>query len=765
MDIQDQIKQAIIEAGLPAPSEIIIDGEIHRFSTNGKPSDKAGYYCFWKHNSGLIAGFFGDWRTGIYATWNNKNHIKTNLSKKEINHWLQEIQQKESEKRLQEAKEAKEESCRRWNLAKTKIKHPYVSNKHIKSTGIRQHENTLLIPVTTDGHEMVGLQLIYPDGEKRFLSGTPVKGNYFSVGSGEPIYICEGFATGMSIYEAIEQQGTVVVAFNAGNLLPVASKIRNKNLDAKIIVCVDNDQWTNGNPGLTKATEAAKKINAFLAIPEFRDLSRKLTDFNDLHLLEGLEAVRKCLRKARPVGGLRIIPLSQIQSEEVRWLWKPYLPAGKITILEGDPGVGKTWIALAICCRLVKNGHTVVYASCEDSVADTLKPRVELIIGDDSIDLDRFLILEGNQNEDGTIEPFTVKDLNPVEHALNLYHPSLFVLDPIQGFIGGDVDIYKANEVRTRLNGLVQLGKEYNCTFLLIRHLAKASQKAIYKGLGSIDFSALARSILLIGQKDKQIILTHSKSSLGEKGASLAFEIKDGHFWFVGETDVTVSDLLNVEDEKTKTALEEAEDFLKEILSSGAMSAAEVKKEAKNVGISEKTLNRAKAKLAIKTKPIRNEKGKISGWTWSLPPDDQLGNQHDHPSKNKIGHLGRWSKNPYKCDFQPDGQKKISGHLEKNKLCQDVTNQTSRWPILSLDNKSDDQVDKGKEVNTNFDDLPERAIQDEDDEEVTVKLIKPCTIDGEEVSPGNKLLINPSLAQELIAKGLAIISKEVANYD
>jgi len=142
MNIKDQIRQAIVEAGLPVPPEIIIDGKIHRFSTNRKPSDRAGYYCFWKHENGFVAGFFGDWRTGIQERWHSKRNIKLNPKEKQkIDRWFEEKRRQIEEQRQQMAEKAKEKACKLWELASSEINHPYVKNKYITPTGVKQRDN------------------------------------------------------------------------------------------------------------------------------------------------------------------------------------------------------------------------------------------------------------------------------------------------------------------------------------------------------------------------------------------------------------------------------------------------------------------------------------------------------------------------------------------------------------------------------------------------------------------------------------------------
>jgi len=360
---------------------------------------------------------------------------------------------------------------------------------------------------------------------------------------------------------------------------------------------------------------------------------------------------------------LVLTPLSDIEPEEVSWLWEPYLPQGKLTLIEGDPGTGKTWVSLAICARLTSEGQQVIYASCEDGIADTLRPRVDGMSGD----LSKFFILRGLQI-DGRLESFDLGQLLYLREAIDKVKPSLVVLDPVQGFLGCDVDMHKANEVRSRLAGVIGLADEFGCSVLLVRHLNKTNSfKGIYRGLGSIDFSAAARSIILVGMKDKQRALIHMKNSLGPIGPSLGFEIKEGRFLWKGEVDITESDILGEPDKPEKrSALKEAIEFLEEVLEGGPVSKREIDKQARACGISDITLRRAKSELNIKVLRERNSKGKVVAWLWSLP-DVQAQEKPDVQAlKDTFGHLDKFPQNRMDSISNPDGQEKNVGHLDMN---------------------------------------------------------------------------------------------------
>lgn len=304
-----------------------------------------------------------------------------------------------------------------------------------------------------------------------------------------------------------------------------------------------------------------------------------------------------------------VTALADVDPEPVSWLWEPYLPAGKLTILEGDPGAGKTWVALAICAQLTAEGRTILYATAEDGVADTLRVRVDGM----GADLSKFFVLQG-QGKGGLVVPVTLAQPEPLRAAVLAHRPDLLVLDPIQAYLGSDVDMHRANAVRPRLAYLARLAEESGCGVLIIRHLSKApAGRAVYRGLGSIDFAAAARSVLLAGEAGNgQRAVVQIKNSLCETGAALGFGLRAGQFSWTGVVDIDAGDLLRVDQDATedKAALDEAVDFLAATLASGPVAAKELQKEARAAGISERTLRRAKERLNVKSR-----RG-ASGWEW-----------------------------------------------------------------------------------------------------------------------------------------------------
>ena len=284
-------RDAMAGAGLTPPDVIHADGQIHRFSTNGKRSDAAGWYCL--HGDNLPAGAFGDWRQGVTHTWCSKdNATMTDSEREAYRQRIQQIQAQRDSDQAQRHESARDRAGSMWGESIPAVGHPYLTAKGVQGYGLRQTGDVLLVPLRDVSGTLHSLQTIDADGCKRFLSGGKAKGCYHSIGTPDGcIVVCEGFATGASIHAATGQ--AVACAMNAGNLQTVAQALHAKYPALKIIIAADDDYATEGNPGMAAARQAALSVGGMVAVPLF-DANRpaKATDFNDLHQAQGLEAVK-----------------------------------------------------------------------------------------------------------------------------------------------------------------------------------------------------------------------------------------------------------------------------------------------------------------------------------------------------------------------------------------------------------------------------------------------------------------------------------------
>ncbi|MGB9152841.1 MAG: toprim domain-containing protein [Alphaproteobacteria bacterium] len=291
----DQFRDAIARKGMVPPDAIIDDGKIHHFSSSGRPRDDKGWYVF--HAGDIPTGAFGDfrqygttsfpWIADIGRTWTPTE--KSDYQKKQAD--MRSQRKAETEQRRAEAKEKAATILQISSPARDG--HPYLQRKGVGAYGLRHWKDLLVIPLYDDTGEVQSLQLISGDGGKKFLSGGKMQGCYFPIGNidgSDTILIAEGYATAATIHELTGLP--VIVAYNAGNLLPVAESIRAQYPSASIILCADDDFKTKGNPGITKATEAAEAIGGKVIVPVFgENRPEKATDFNDMAAHLGKVAV------------------------------------------------------------------------------------------------------------------------------------------------------------------------------------------------------------------------------------------------------------------------------------------------------------------------------------------------------------------------------------------------------------------------------------------------------------------------------------------
>ncbi len=313
---------------------------------------------------------------------------------------------------------------------------------------------------------------------------------------------------------------------------------------------------------------------------------------------------------------LQMIKMSEIQSQEVEWLCYPFIPYGKLTIVQGDPGDGKTTLTLNIAAKLSRGEGldnemklsapmNVIYQSAEDGLADTVKPRLEQA----GADCERILVIDEKDKS------LSMAD-ERLEEAIVKTKARMLILDPIQAYLGGGMDMNRANEARDMTKKLGALAEKYQCAIVLIGHMNKAAgNKAAYRGMGSIDFFAVARSVLLVGRVEGEPnirAVVQIKNNLAAFGHPKAFRLSENGFAWIGDYEITADEVLGGIVPKANK-MEQAKQTLRELaLTSKIVQSNEIFDIADELGISKRTLENAKRELGIRAKKINNS------WYWEL---------------------------------------------------------------------------------------------------------------------------------------------------
>ena len=369
----------------------------------------------------------------------------------------------------------------------------------------------------------------------------------------------------------------------------------------KVFLCLDSD--TAGSEAYTRLAQSIPgEIAVIRLVParkDWNDVLRQQGDIPSRKFIAETITLRE-LPTAQPVPMLR---MADVELTSVDWLWFPYIPFGKLTIIQGNPGEGKTYFAmrLAAACTNRKplpgmetlEPFNIIYQTAEDGLGDTVKPRLM----EAEADLERVLVIDDRDT------PLTLAD-ERIARAIRENNARLVIIDPVQAFMGADVDMNRANEVRPIFRSLGDIAQATGCAIVLIGHLNKAAgTQSTYRGLGSIDITAAVRSLPFIGKlKDSPTtrVLIHEKSSLAPPGQSLAFSLGDEKgFEWIGAYDITADELLaGTDTAKTESKTAQAQMLILELLADGKrMPSAELEKAVNERGISSRTMRTAKSRI------------------------------------------------------------------------------------------------------------------------------------------------------------------------
>ena len=465
-----------------------------------------------------------------------------------------------------------------------------------------KHQNVVFVGRDENGIPRYAHCRGIADNSRRDVTGSDKSYGFCYRGKGTELYVFEAaidLLSHIALYPAGWKEHSYL---SLGGVSPKAlERFLSEREDIEsVFIATDNDEA--GNNAAEKLAELLpKNLSVYRLLPQAKDWNEEL--INERNGLKTDEYITIGVRK--PQDSPKTVPMirmSDVEQTEVDWLWYPYIPFGKLTIIQGNPGEGKTFFAmqLAAACTNQKflpemepfEPFNMIFQTAEDGLGDTVKPRLI----EAAADLDRVLVIDEAKRE------LTLSD-ERIEKAITQNGARLIILDPIQAYMGEKTDMNRANEVRPIFRRLAEVAERTGCAVILIGHLNKAAGgQSAYRGLGSIDFRAAARSVLLIGRVKREPnvrVVIHDKSSLAPEGKPVAFclDPETGFEW-IGEYDITADELLSGAGGNNATKTEQAERLILDLLADGKELASEdIEKAATEAGISARTVRAAKRNL------------------------------------------------------------------------------------------------------------------------------------------------------------------------
>lgn len=467
---------------------IIDDGEIHRVPhQSSKKGSLDGWYIM--HTSGKIpVGICGSWKAPEFqSTWVAETG-RTLTFQERADHlkWVEEVKEKQAiAKKANQEKAAERATSEVSAYADASPDHPYLQRKRVQPHGIKvDGAGSLVVPIFNKDGEVVSHQRITADGAKKYLGGGEVKSCFYELrGNRKVVFVGEGFATCASVFEATGY--TVFVAFDCGNLPRVAKVAKEMFPGAKIVMAADNDQFTDGNPGITKANEAASMVNGMMVYPTFSESevsAGKPKDFNDLHVLRGLDAVREQIEMVtepmREKLAFQFSKIGRIELKPIDWIVEDYIESDSLAQVFGDPGGGKSFVAIDVACCVATgtpwHGHevkqgAVFYIAGEGHNGLARRFRAwELGKGIDISDAPIYKSHRAAQLYDATEASLVAQSIKVMIEDAGC-NPSLIVIDTMARNMGGDENSTKD------MNGFIQhldvyLKEPYKCCVMVVHH-------------------------------------------------------------------------------------------------------------------------------------------------------------------------------------------------------------------------------------------------------------------------------------------------------
>lgn len=537
--------EAMRQAGLTPPPDILID-EWTRFPGIGhehKRADTAGWCKLFAQGR---SGVYGDWRQGLCEKWFDRKAL-SNMSMSERSALQAQIRTElENARKLHAQSQGRsaERAQQIWDSSPAADdQHPYLQAKFVKSYGLRFDivDASLIVPIYQPSGELCSLQFIGPDGQKRFMPDGRVKQGHFWLGqpdhsgdmesgAGTPtLLVAEGYSTAASLHEATGLP--VCVSFNAGNLLPVCQHVRHAYPKARIVVAGDDDHENEFNVGKAKALEAAKVIGAEAVLPSFSD-PRSRTDFNDLHRLDGIEAVRQqLLPQGQSEQRLRSMPIAELLAlPGYRYRVKPVLPVRGLAAVIGQSGAGKTFLCLDLAMAIARGrpwfGYRVkpcgvVYLAAEGEfgIAQRVLAYVKETAGSAEMPLE--------------VIPFAVNLLDSesdVQAVLGAWKEAkarmgsagVLMVDTLSRCMAGG-DENSAADMTRFISNLDKMRRAIDGLVLVVHHLGKDVNKG---ARGHSSFYAALDSCISVTREAQHRSWTAAKARESADGEEFAFDLK-----------------------------------------------------------------------------------------------------------------------------------------------------------------------------------------------------------------------------------------------
>jgi len=519
-----------------SPDAIIPDGDIHRFDVD-KTCDQKGWYAC--HTTGVFAyAFYGDWSEGETYRWNSWG--KTSVSeaeKRNIKAIMEASLKRLGEERREQQEEISSKCQELWNaISSASDDHSYLKSKGVKAHGIKVHptDNGLIIPIYIDG-KISSLQGINEDGCKSFRPGGKVSGGSFLIGIAGPVMLlCEGYATGASLHEATGLP--TIVAFNANNLSKVAMRLKEAYPDTRFVSCADNDQFTTGNPGLSKAREAAEILSADVAYPRFKDPDirkyGKLTDWNDYHQVYGLKAVESALKpkikKAKRSGSL-FTDLADLTKDLAPpdYLIDGLIERDAIGGFIGPSGACKSFMGVDIACAVAAGTKfagkaaklgSVLYLAGEGQNGITRRFAGWMQHNDIQIPPGRIQISSKIISLDTTGAEEILSALEKIGSGVDLV-----IVDTLARHMCGEENSNTA--MGDFIKQLDKIRDEYGCTFIIMHHTGHSSDNSNRARGASAFYAALDFEFLLKPPKNGPRTFEGTKNKEGPLYPKRAFNL------------------------------------------------------------------------------------------------------------------------------------------------------------------------------------------------------------------------------------------------